>query len=190
MVHGHRSTSSARAVGYLKVRCRSRRGRHGGSGLRTVSRSIVATIDPVETSSRGRGTTTSIVNATCVGCVVSAQIRARVDVQASLVRVVAQAGTVVASIRAVPPSTRGAGVVEIVSGQLACVCILVPIGSVVAAAKVNSSSAVSRVAWVDDRWSTIAISVRISARERAVAVSIVVVIVRSARGAAMVTRRT
>jgi hypothetical protein len=67
---------------------------------------------------------------------------------------------------------------------------LVAIGSVVAAAKVNSSGAVSRVAWVDDRWSTIAISVCISARERAVAVSIVVVIVRSARGAAMVTRST
>jgi hypothetical protein len=52
--------------------------------------------------------------------------------------------------------------IEIISGQLASIGVLIAIGSIVTATEINSCGAVSRVTRVDNRGTTVAVRFSIS----------------------------
>lgn len=119
----------------------------GGRGH--IPTRLEAPVDSIEaTGRRWRSTarTTALIKSAGVHGVVAAQVGAGVDVEAALIGVVANVGSVVAAIKAFPSAgPRRPAVVEVVPCKLPGIGILVTVVAVV-----DSSGAVARIAGVYD----------------------------------------
>lgn len=105
--------------GFSRPEGRSRCG-HWGLG-RSISCRVKAPIELIEASRRRwrPAPCVSIVRPACVHSVVPAQIRTGIDVETSTVGVIADIGSVVPAIKALPPPmSRRAAMIQVVSSEL------------------------------------------------------------------------